>query len=203
VVGPNGAGKSSLLACLLGARPCERALVTVAGEALHTLPTSRRRLAYVPQDYGLLPHLDALGQVQFARKCAGLATTNAQILGLLAEFGLDGLAHRRVHSLSGGERQRLALARALSVQPRALLLDEPLAALDVHTRREVRRKLAARLHRMGLPALVVTHDPLDAQVLGARIAVLEAGRLTQVGSWADLVAQPQTPFVQAFVCTGA
>lgn len=101
--------------------------------------------------------------------------------------------------LSGGEKQRVALARALSVAPRALLLDEPLAALDVHSRSEVRTFLAAYLKRVALPTIVVTHDAADARQLGQRIAVLEGGTITQVGTWQELSTAPRSSFVEEFV----
>jgi molybdate transport system ATP-binding protein len=126
--------------------------------------------------------------VAFAMRRAGLRDGSAG--SILEQFGVGMLADRRPTALSGGEKQGVALARALSVQPRALLLDEPLAALDVHARREVRQLLAATLQRLALPTLIVSHDPLDARTLGARIAVLEAGKITQLGTWAELYANP-------------
>ncbi len=119
--------------------------------------------------------------------------------GVLEELELETLGDRRTDALSGGERQRVALARALSAGPRALLLDEPLAALDVHSRREVRRFLREYLKRLALPTLLVTHDAADARELGLRIAVLESGKLTQTGTWDELAASPASRFVEEFV----
>lgn len=203
VIGPNGAGKTSLLSLLLGALSPERARIVVGDTVLVdteqkiALPIGERRLGYVPQDYALFPHMTVRENVSFAVRCAGLRAGSAD--DLLTQFGVEALAERRPIGLSGGEKQRVALARALSVQPRALLLDEPLAALDVHARREVRQLLAATLQRLALPTLIVSHDPLDARTLGTRIAVLEAGKITQLGSWAELAAKPATHFVSEFV----
>jgi molybdate transport system ATP-binding protein len=203
VIGPNGAGKTSLLSLLLGALSPAHARIVIGDTVLVdtqqkvALPIGERRLGYVPQDYALFPHMTVRENVAFAMRCAGLRGSSAD--DLLGQFGVGALADRRPTSLSGGEKQRVALARALSVQPRALLLDEPLAALDVHARREVRQLLAATLQRLALPTLIVSHDALDARTLGERIAVLEAGRITQLGSWAELEAKPATHFVSEFV----
>ena len=203
VIGPNGAGKTSLLLLLLGALPPARARIVVGDTVLVdtdekiALPIGTRRLGYVPQDYALFPHMTVRENLGFAMRCAGLR--DGGVDGILEQFGVAALAKRRPAALSGGEKQRVALARALSVQPRALLLDEPLAALDVHARREVRQLLAATLQRLALPTLIVSHDPLDARTLGTRVAVLEAGKVTQLGSWAELSANPATHFVSEFV----
>jgi len=203
LIGPNGAGKTSLLSVLLGARSHDRARIVIGDTVLVdserriALPIGARRLGYVPQDYALFPHMTVRENVEFAMRAAGIPSAGA--LNVLQELGVAGLADRRPMALSGGEKQRVALARALSVRPRALLLDEPLAALDVHARREVRQLLAATLQRLALPTLIVTHDPLDARVLGTRIAALEGGKITQIGSWAELDAAPATHFVAEFV----
>jgi molybdate transport system ATP-binding protein len=203
LIGPNGAGKTSVVALLLGILPAEHARIAVDDAVLVdsergiSLPVEARRLGYVPQDYALFPHLSVRENVLFAVRSAGGREANADTA--LRELGIHTLADRRPRTLSGGEKQRVALARALSTEPRALLLDEPLAALDVHARREVRAFLAATLARLALPTLVVTHDPADARALGTRIAVLEAGKLTQVGSWDALASRPATQFVAEFV----
>jgi len=213
VVGPNGAGKTSLLMLVLGALEGARGRVSVGGQIfLDTemgieVPLERRRLGYVPQDYALFPHLTVRGNVEFAlaSSASGLSREERtrRVERLLEDLDLMPLAERRTQALSGGEKQRVALARALSVEPVALLLDEPLAALDVHARREVRAFLAAYLARVGLATLVVTHDPLDACALGDRIAVLEAGHFTQVGTWSELAARPASRFVEELVQAGS
>jgi len=204
LIGPNGAGKTTTLLSLLGARPLRRGRVTLGERVLEDtaagvhIPTEQRRLGYVPQDYALFPYLTVRNNVEF-----GLAANSGKVDGLLAELDLIALAERGVPALSGGEKQRVALARALAVEPEALLLDEPLAALDVHARHEVRAFLASYLSALRIPTLVVTHDPADARTLGARIAVLEAGSIVQVGTWDDLCAAPATEFVRQFVGAAA
>jgi molybdate transport system ATP-binding protein len=209
LIGPNGAGKSSLLRALLGILPGVRGVVRVGDTVLLDtsagvhVPVERRALGYVPQDYALFPHLDVRANVAFALGSAAPGLSRAaqteRVDAVLSDLALVGLARRRVQTLSGGERQRVALARALSVRPRALLLDEPLSALDVHARREVRAFLASTLRQLALPTVVVTHDPADARALGGRVAVLEGGRVAQVGAWDDLVAAPTSRFVAEFV----
>jgi molybdate transport system ATP-binding protein len=213
VVGPNGAGKSSLLAILLGALQIETGRIVIGETVLYDstarvhVPLEQRRLGYVPQDNGLFPHLNVRQNIDFALAAArpklDRGARASRIAELLQELNLQSLAEQRTRSLSGGEQQRVALARALAIEPRALLLDEPLAALDVHTRQEVREFLAAYLKKLALPTVLVTHDALDARQLGHRILVLEAGRITQVGNWTDLATRPASRFVEEFVHTAS
>jgi ABC-type Fe3+/spermidine/putrescine transport system ATPase subunit len=194
LVGPNGAGKTSTLLALLGVRP-SRGRVIVGGEALHELPVEERRLAWVPQSYALFPHLTAEENVRFALAARPRRERRARARELLEQLGVGHVAARRPAELSGGERQRVALARALGVDPRALLLDEPLAALDVENRAAVRGFLAAELAALGRPWILVTHDVADVRALGAPVAVLERGRVVQRGAAEELARAPATPFV--------
>ena len=211
VVGPNGAGKTSLLSFLLGVLRPTRGSISVAGRPLFDaergidVPTERRGLGYVPQDFALFPHLDVAGNVEFALLCREPRLAPSERAGrcatVLRELGVSELGGRDVRTLSGGERQRVALARALATEPRALLLDEPLAALDIPARREVRDFLARCLGTLALPTLIVSHDARDARLLGERIAVLESGRVTQLGTWDELRASPASRFVEEFVAS--
>jgi len=207
VVGPNGSGKTTLLRALAGAVGVEAAKIVVGGLTLAdsaaglSLPMEQRGVGYVPQGYGLFPHLSVLENVAFglAARQTAEAERAARARAMLDELGCAGLEARRPGSLSGGEQQRVALARALVVEPRLLLMDEPLAALDAAVRREVRASLAARLAARGRPTLIVTHDARDVRALDARVVVLDRGRVVQEGSLDELEAEPANAFVAEFV----
>jgi molybdate transport system ATP-binding protein len=166
-------------------------------------PVESRRLAYVPQEYALFPHLTVRQNVAFAlgsgeRRCPRKERAG-RIDAVLNELGIQSQGDRLPRTLSGGERQRVAIARALVTEPRALLLDEPLAALDVHSRKQVRDFLASYLSRLAIPTVLVTHDPTEAQLLARQLLVLECGRVSQGGTWEELAARPATTFVRDFV----
>jgi len=199
VVGPSGAGKTSVLRAIAGLLRPERGRVALGDEtwldteARVDLPPERRRVGLVFQEYALFPHLTVRANVAFGGR--------DRVDELLERFGIAGLAGARPGAISGGERQRVALARALARDPGVLLLDEPLSALDAHTRRRVRGELREVLGELGLPTLIVTHDFEDATSLADRVGVLVDGRLLQVGSPSELVAAPADAFVAGF--TGA
>jgi molybdate transport system ATP-binding protein len=208
LVGPNGAGKTSVLLMVLGALRPLRGRVELDDETLFDaerridLAPEERGLGYVPQDYGLFPHMTAIANVAFGLECRHRlrrAERRERARALLEALEAGHLADRLPHSLSGGEGQRVALARALASEPRALLLDEPLAALDASVRRQLREFLPSWLAMLKLPAIVVTHDPTDAAAFGEDIAVMEAGRLIQRGTLRDLRERPATPFVAELV----
>jgi molybdate transport system ATP-binding protein len=201
LVGPNGAGKTSTLLFIAGGLRPTRGRIKLGEttlldrDAAVDVAPERRSVGFVPQRYGLFPHLDVLHNVAY-----GIGAPRAVRLDrarqALADLEADRLAHRRPHELSGGEAQRVALARALAARPRALLLDEPLAALDAGVRRDTRRFLAARLQAWSLPTVVVTHDRADAEALDGDVVVLEAGTVVQRGRLAELAAAPRTAFVR-------
>ena len=208
LVGPNGAGKTTLLLMLLGIRRPESGRIVVGGvtvfdsERRIDVAVEQRRLGYVPQDYALFPHMTVRENVEFARVSRAngdRVAARVDCRRVLEDFGLSLLGERKTADLSGGEKQKVALARALAANPRALLLDEPLAALDATARREVRAFLASYLAKLDLPAVLVTHDPVDAAVFGHRIAVLERGCIVQIGTWDELRASPASAFVEQFV----
>ena len=201
LVGPSGAGKSSVLRVVAGLLQPDRGVVALDGKAwLDTdagvvWAPERRSVGLVFQEYALFPHLDVRDNVAFG------ARERARVPALLDRFRIGHLARARPSQLSGGERQRVALARALARDPGVLLLDEPLSALDAHTRVAVRSELQELLSSLDLPTLLVTHDFEDAATLADRVGVLVDGRILQIGSATDLVGTPADPFVASF--TGA
>ncbi|MFF5257698.1 ABC transporter ATP-binding protein [Actinomadura viridis] len=201
LLGPNGAGKSTALRALAGLLPIAGGHIRVDGTEIHPLPPERRGIGMVFQDYLLFPHLSALENVAFGLRSQGAGRREARrrAAGWLDRVGLAGYADARPRALSGGQAQRVALARALAVEPRLLLLDEPLSALDAHTRLEIRAAL--RRHLSGFPgaAVLVTHDPLDAMVLADRLVVLEGGRVVQRGAPAEIARRPRTGYVARLV----
>lgn len=200
VVGPNGAGKSTLIAAVAGLLPIERGVIRLGDRTLDDggatlVPAERRGVGVVFQDFLLFPHLDVRDNVGFAlRTRHGRARARADVEPWLERFGLTGLADRLPSQLSGGQQQRVALARALAAEPAALLLDEPMASLDVEVRDETRERMAATLRDFGGPTLLVTHDFADVEALASEVLVLEAGRVTQRGTPAALRAAPATPY---------
>lgn len=209
LVGPNGSGKTTLLRMLAGALTPTAGEIEVDGHLLFSsrrgidLPPERRRMGYVPQGYGLFPHLRVIDNVVFGllarRPRQPRARLNQTASEMLSDLGCAELADRLPGQLSGGEQQRVALARALVVDPAMLLMDEPLAALDAGARRRVRAFLAGRLKDVARPSMVVTHDVRDVIALGANVCVLDAGRIVQRGDLRSLQAAPANDFVAEFV----
>jgi molybdate transport system permease protein len=200
VVGPNGAGKSTLLGALAGTLPAGGSAV-VDGVDLLPLPPERRPVGWVPQAGLLFPHLTAAGNVAYGLRARGVrrAPARAAAAEWLDRLGVGRLAGSRVGELSGGEAARVALARALAVQPRLLLLDEPLASLDVATRTDVRRLLRATLAGGSTVTLLVTHDPVDAVAVADRVVVLEGGRVVQDAPVSEVLAAPRSPWVAELI----
>ena len=207
LLGPNGAGKTTLLRAVAGLIPFESGFVRLDGKVLEDtstnkyVPTERRPIGLVFQDYLLFPHLDVLDNVAFGLRSRGMPRgAAAEKAGeWLERVGLRSYARAKPSELSGGQRQRVALARALAPEPRLLLLDEPLAALDVTTRAEVRRDLKRHLMSFQGIRLVVTHDPLEAVALADRLIVMESGRLVQTGAPAEVTERPRSQYVADLV----
>ena len=200
IVGPNGAGKSSILAAVAGLVEAS-GTIRVDERDLTGVPAERRGLGMVFQDLVLFPHLSVRDNVAFSARMreGGWKRARASTEPWLARFDLIELADRHPSALSGGQAQRVALARALAAEPAALLLDEPMASLDVEVRDEVRVRLARHLREFGGPGIVVTHDRDDVAALAEHVLVLERGRVVQRGTLGELAAAPATPWVARFV----
>ncbi|MCD0483615.1 ABC transporter ATP-binding protein [Streptacidiphilus sp. ASG 303] len=201
LLGPNGSGKTTALRALAGLTPLTGGRVRLDGASLEDAPPEERPVGVVFQDYLLFPHLTALDNVAFGPRCQGVPRARARALaaGWLDRMGLADRAGAKPRRLSGGQAQRVALARALATEPRLLLLDEPLAALDARTRLEVRAALRRHLADFDAVAVLVTHDPLDAMVLADRVVVVEGGRAVQDGTPADIARHPRTDYVARLV----
>ena len=200
LLGPSGSGKTTLLRMLAGFERPDTGRVSIEGEDVTTVPPARRRVGMVFQHYALFPHLDVGENVAFGLAGSGeRAELDAKVHAALALVDLAGFERRKVHELSGGQQQRVALARALAPAPRVLALDEPLSNLDPSLRERTRRELRQLVKRIGITAVFVTHEQEEAFDLGDRIAVLQAGRLEQVGIPEDLYERPATLFVGTFV----
>ena len=209
VLGPNGSGKTTILRCLAGLEAVHDGHVRLQGRALDEparrtfVAPEHRRVAFVHQDVLLFPHLSVLDNVAFAPRSAGAsrAASRRAAEPWLERVGLADYAKARPRALSGGQAQRVALARALVAEPALLLLDEPLAALDVTTRAATRRDLRHHLVGYAGVTLLVTHDPLDALMLADEVLILEAGAVTQAGPVADVTARPRTRYVADLIGT--
>ncbi|MGH2403342.1 MAG: sulfate/molybdate ABC transporter ATP-binding protein [bacterium] len=203
LVGESGSGKSTILHVLAGLLDPDRGRVVLDDVVLFdsergvALPAHLRPVGFVFQDYALFPHLSVFENVAFGLRAQNLphAHVERHARAVLDQVGIADLAARKSRALSGGQRQRVALARALAVEPRLLLLDEPLAALDLQTRAQVRAELRRRLSDLTCATIFVTHSPYEALLFGDQIAVVESGRIVQIGPRDELLRHPRTAYV--------
>lgn len=206
LLGPNGAGKSTVVAALAGLLPLESGRIELNGSVLDEpaggifVPPERRNIGVVFQDYALFPHMSVLENVAFGLRSRGMPREAVRDrVGIWLEaLDLEDLAPRKPGDLSGGQAQRVALARALVIEPDLLLLDEPLAAIDVDRRSSLRRKLAEHLVGFDGPRLLITHDSTDAFLLADEVLIIEGGVISQSGTADEIRLRPRTPYAASF-----
>jgi len=201
LLGPSGCGKTTTLGLVAGFFPPTRGEIYLKGRPVAGLPPFKRDIGVVFQDYALFPHMSAGENVAFGLRMRNLEKNliSERVREALDLVQLVGLSERRPLQLSGGQRQRVALARALVIHPTVLLLDEPLSNLDLKLREEMRVEIAGLQRRLGITTVFVTHDQGEALVMSDRIAVMNAGRIEQVGSPSEIYERPATRFVAEFI----
>ncbi|MBJ2159367.1 ABC transporter ATP-binding protein [Variovorax sp. IB41] len=201
VIGPSGSGKSTLLKLVSGLETGHTGRIALDGEDMSRTPVHRRHIGMVFQSYALFPHLSVLDNVAYGLKLRKVHTAERRqrAQDLLDIVGLGDYARRAVAQLSGGQQQRVALARALAIDPRALLLDEPLSALDASVRGHLRDQIRAIQQRFNATTLLVTHDQEEALVMADRVAMLKDGRLLQIATPREIYEHPASRAVAEFV----
>ena len=199
LLGPSGCGKTTTLRMIGGFEVPDTGRVAVDGRDVSGEPPERRGFGFVFQDYALFPHLSVLDNVRFGLRGLSRSAARTQAVEMLALVGLADLADRMPHALSGGQQQRVALARCLAIQPRVVLLDEPFSNLDATLRVETRQEVLAILRQAGSAAILVTHDQEEALALADRVAVMDAGRVVQIGTPDTVYRNPCDCFVASFI----
>ena len=198
LMGPSGSGKTTLLLSLVGVVKLSSGHMMLAGRNLSDLPIEARNIGYLPQDYGLFPHLDVGENVEYGMRMRGVPKEERGKVAekMLKLVNLDKFADRRIQELSGGQKQRVGLARALAVKPDLILLDEPLSNVDQITKFEVAHNLRDVFDKIQIPKIVVTHTLYDAFVLADRLAIMLEGRIVQLDTPERVRAHPQNETVR-------
>ena len=201
LLGPSGSGKTTTLMMVAGFETPTRGAIRVGGQDIARQPPERRQFGIVFQGYALFPHMSVLENVAFPLRMKHVPSRDRRrrAMDMLDKVGLASFADRRPRALSGGQQQRVALARALVFEPDALLLDEPLGALDRQLREQLQAEIKDIQRRIGISILLVTHDQEEAMMMSDRIAVMAHGRIEQIGAPADVYLHPSTPFVAGFL----
>jgi iron(III) transport system ATP-binding protein len=199
LLGPSGCGKTTTLRMIGGFETPDAGTITLAGRDITALPPEARGIGFVFQDYALFPHLDVLANVKFGLRKMSRADADARAREVLDLVGLQDLASRKPHQLSGGQQQRIALARSLAVRPPLMLMDEPFSNLDAQMRVETRQEVRKLLKATGSTGILVTHDQEEALAMADRIAVMDAGRVVQIGTPDEIYRNPVSAFVANFI----
>ncbi|MCK5934625.1 MAG: ATP-binding cassette domain-containing protein [Fulvimarina manganoxydans] len=208
LLGPSGSGKTTLLSIISGLTAPDRGKLVLNDEDITSVPAARRRFGMVFQSYALFRHMSVADNIGFGLRVMdraerpSKADRKARVEELLAMIDMAGLGDRYPAQLSGGQRQRVAMARALAISPRLLLLDEPFSALDALVRRDLRRSVRDLQKKVGVTAILVTHDQAEAFEVADRVAVMREGAIEQIGTPDELRTRPASPFVESFLQVG-
>jgi len=201
LLGPSGCGKTTLIRIIAGFEFQSAGAIEISGQSIAGLPPHRRPIGMVFQNLALFPHMTVAQNIAYGLKVRGLdsSSVRAKVDAMLDMIGLQGLGDRFIGQISGGQKQRVALARAVVTEPKVLLLDEPLGALDMKIRRQMQSELKQVQERLGTTFIFVTHDQEEALTMSDRIAVFNTGRIEQIGTPSDIYERPKTAFVAQFV----
>jgi putative spermidine/putrescine transport system ATP-binding protein len=201
LLGPSGCGKTTTLRMIAGFEEPDAGRILIAGDDVTHMPAHRRDLGMIFQSYALFPHRTVAENVAFGLRMRGLGRDeiSTRVTQALRQVALDGYQDRRPAQLSGGQQQRVALARAIVIRPRVFLCDEPLAALDRKLRQSMQLELKGLQQQLGVTTIFVTHDQEEAMTISDRIAVMNAGKIEQIGNPADIYNRPRTRFVADFI----
>jgi spermidine/putrescine transport system ATP-binding protein len=201
LLGSSGSGKSTLLRIIAGLETAERGNILWQGQAIDNLPVHQRNFSLMFQEYALFPHMNVFSNVAFGLRMRGISEglIGKRVKQALEMVDMVAFKNRRVNDLSGGEQQRVALARALAPEPRLLMLDEPLGALDRSLKEQLSSELRTLLHRLGIPAIYVTHDQQEAFTVSDRLVILHAGLIQQQGTAEDILSHPVSLWLAEFM----
>ena len=201
LLGSSGSGKSTLLRIVAGLETAERGNILWGGQSMDDLPVHQRNFSLMFQEYALFPHMNVFSNVAFGLRMRGISEgiISKRVEQALAMVDMSAFKNRRVTDLSGGEQQRVALARALAPEPRLLMLDEPLGALDRSLKEQLSSELRTLLHRLGIPAIYVTHDQQEAFTVSDRLVILHEGKIQQQGTAKDILSHPASLWLAEFL----
>ena len=201
LLGPSGCGKSSVLRMIAGLEPITSGKIAIDGEIVNEIPAKDRDIAMVFQSYALYPHMDVFNNLAFGLRRRGIAKTEIErrVQGAASKLGLLPFLKRKPHALSGGQRQRVALGRAIVREPKVFLFDEPLSNLDAALRVSMRNELIRQQREMGITAIYVTHDQVEAMTMGHRICIMNKGEVIQIGKPLEVYRNPANTFVARFL----
>lgn len=197
LMGPSGSGKSTLLLTILGIISPSQGSISLNGKDITQLPIESRNIGYLPQDYGLFPHLNVFGNIAYGLMVRGVLVKDQETRAkeMLDLVDLSGVETKKIQELSGGQKQRVGLARALAIKPDLFLLDEPLSNIDQVTKLEVATHLKNLLAKLDIPTILVTHNHEDALFLSEKLAILIDGKIEQTGSVKEILDSPKTPLI--------